>query len=61
MDNYMEQSKVKIELTLAEFKHLFEITTFIATSEEDERLRLKLLHSLTKEQRNYLIKKLLDE
>ena len=61
MNNIMEQSKVKIELTLAEFQHLFECAIFVSTSIEDEHLRLKLLDCLTKEQYIYIINKFLED
>lgn len=61
MNNDMEQSKVKIELTLTEFNHLFECAVFVSTSIEDEHLRLKLLDCLSKEQHTYIINKLLED
>ena len=61
MNNSMEQSKVKIELTLAEFEHLFEVAIFVSKSDEDEKLRLKLLDSLTQDQYKYLIIKKIEE
>lgn len=57
----MEQSKVKIELTLAEFQRLFENAVFVSTSIEDEHLRLKLLDSLTKEQYTFILNKFLED
>ncbi len=61
MNNTMEQSKVKIELTLAEFEHLFECAVFVSTSAEDEHLRLKLLDCLTKEQYTFILNKFLED